>query len=171
MWPNKRRQIWQCLTCSGSTSPQSIIHKRSGKRWKRNGQILNIEAAQGHRGARRLPIWLVQFICELLVDRWQNTSECDSREHTNYVPDSSIRREASVNFIQGCRVVVQVAGETITALKLAAAEKRKQLWTDAICHNARQIPFTALTICWLEGIEYVVRNPIFACSNFIGGWL
>jgi hypothetical protein len=50
----------------------------------------------------------------------------------------------SVNFVRGCRVVVQVIGETVTAIKLGEAETRKQLWTDAT--TRRQIPFTALII-------------------------
>ena len=50
----------------------------------------------------------------------------------------------SVNFVRGCRVVVQVVGETITAIKLANADSWKQLWTDAT--TRRQIPFTALII-------------------------
>jgi hypothetical protein len=50
----------------------------------------------------------------------------------------------SVNFFRGCRVVVQVIGETVTAIKLGEAETWKQLWTDAT--TRRQIPFTALII-------------------------
>ena len=53
----------------------------------------------------------------------------------------------SVNFVRGCRVVVQVVGETITAIKLANADSWKQLWTDAT--TRRQIPFTALIKCIL----------------------
>jgi hypothetical protein len=50
----------------------------------------------------------------------------------------------SVNFVRGCRVVVQVIGKTVTAIKLGNAETWKQLWTNATTHS--QIPFTALII-------------------------
>ena len=50
----------------------------------------------------------------------------------------------SVNFVRECRVVVQVLGETITAVKLASAEKWDQLWADAT--SRRQTSFQALII-------------------------
>ena len=45
----------------------------------------------------------------------------------------------SINFFRQCRIVVQVIGETMVALKLAKAVKLNQLFTDAT--SCRQISF------------------------------
>jgi len=54
----------------------------------------------------------------------------------------------SINFVRECRVLVEVMGETITAIKLANASQWSQLWTDST--TRRQIPFTALIIGVLD---------------------
>ena len=66
----------------------------------------------------------------------------------------------SVNFIRQCRVVVEIMGETVTALKLASADSWKQLWTDAT--TRRQIPFTALIIGLLGDEEDI--DPVIVSS-------
>ena len=66
-----------------------------------------------------------------------------------------------VNFVRECRVVVEVVGETIAALKLAAAENWKQLWTDAT--TRRQIPFTALVIGLLGDEDNIDPVVISSC--------
>jgi hypothetical protein len=50
----------------------------------------------------------------------------------------------SVNFLRECRVVIEVIGETMAAIKLAWEAEWGQLWTDAT--TRRQIPFTALIV-------------------------
>ena len=50
----------------------------------------------------------------------------------------------SINFCCQCRIVVQVIGETMVALKLAKAVKWNQLFTDAT--SRRQISFQALLV-------------------------
>jgi hypothetical protein len=57
--------------------------------------------------------------------------------------------------------VVEVVGETIAALKLAAAENWKQLWTDAT--TRRQIPFTALVIGLLGDEDNIDPVVISSC--------
>jgi hypothetical protein len=103
------------------------------------------EAAHRRGGARQWPIWVVQLIFELLVNgtapsaipaNIQTMYETLYGETPSDVP--------SVNFVCQCRVVVEVIGETITALKLAAAENWDALWTDST--TRRQIPFAALVI-------------------------
>ena len=49
-----------------------------------------------------------------------------------------------ISFVRQCRVIVEVIGETIAAIKLASVEKWDQLWTDAT--TQRQCPFQALII-------------------------
>jgi flagellar biosynthesis GTPase FlhF len=119
------------------------------------------EAAHRRGGARRWPIWVVQLICELLVNgtapsaipaNIQTMYETLYGETPSDVP--------SVNFVRQCRVVVEVIGETITALKLAAAENWDALWTDST--TRRQIPFAALVIGLLGDGEAI--DPVIVSS-------
>ena len=50
----------------------------------------------------------------------------------------------SVNFVRECRVVVEIIGETLVAIKLGRTEFWDQLWTDLT--TRRQIPCAALII-------------------------
>jgi hypothetical protein len=85
------------------------------------------------------------LICELLVNG-TSPAAIPSNIHTMYKTFYGEKPDAlpSVNFVRGCCVVVQVIGETVTAIKLGDAETWKQLWTDAT--SRRQILFTALVI-------------------------
>ena len=85
-------------------------------------------AARQRGGSRRWPVWVVQLICELLVNGTPPASipgniqimyETLFGEPTNDLP--------SVSFVRSCRTVVEVLGETITALKLARAPDWKKL--------------------------------------------
>ena len=87
------------------------------------------EAARNHGGGRRWPPWVVQLICELLVTGTppsaipqiiQTFCETLLREKPKELP--------SVNFVRECRVIMEVIGETIVAIKLAHAPKWDQLW-------------------------------------------
>ena len=104
------------------------------------------EAAKSKRGGRQSwPVWVVQLICELLVNgtppsaipgNIQIMFETLYNEKPADIP--------SVNFVRECRPIVEVIGETVAALKLADAQTWDQLWTDGT--TRRQIPFTALII-------------------------
>ena len=65
-----------------------------------------------------------------------------------------------VSFVRSCRVVVEVIGETIAAMKLADAPTWNQLWTDGT--TRRQIPFTALVIGLMGEDEDI--DPIVVSS-------
>ena len=82
-------------------------------------------------GGRRWPVWVVQLISELLAHGTPPStipSNIETMYHTLYgVKPAEV---PSVNFVRECRVVVQVLGETITAVKLASAERWDQLWAD-----------------------------------------
>jgi hypothetical protein len=96
-------------------------------------------------GGRRWCVWVIQLISELLAHGTPPStipSNIETMYHTLYgvKPDEV----PSVNFVRECRVVVQVLGETITAIKLASAEKWEQLWADAT--SRRQTSFQALII-------------------------
>jgi hypothetical protein len=87
------------------------------------------EAARNNGGGRRWPPWVVQLICELLVTGTppsaipqiiQTFCETLLWEKPKELP--------SVNFVRECRVIVEVIGKTIVAIKLAHAPKWDQLW-------------------------------------------
>ncbi len=102
----------------------------------------------GHRtrgGSHHWPPWVLQMICELLINGTAPTavpSAIQSIYQTLY--DEPPEELPSVNFVCECRVVVEIIGETMVAIKLGHAEIWDQLWTDST--TRRQIPFTALII-------------------------
>ena len=120
------------------------------------------ETAKAKKGGRkRWPVWVVQLICELLVNGTPPTAvpgniqimyETLYGEKTEDLPSDS--------FVRSCRPVVEVIGETIAAIKLANAGDWDQLWTDAT--TRRQIPFTALIIGVLENSDKI--DPIVVSS-------
>ena len=121
------------------------------------------EAAKSKRGGRkRWSVWVVQLICELLVNGTPPTAvrgnikimyEMLYGEKTDDLP--------SDNFVRSCCSVVEVIGETITAMKLANAGNWDQLWTDAT--TRRQVPFTALIIGVLGDAEKVDPVVVSSC--------
>ena len=89
------------------------------------------EAVWNNWGGQRWPPWVVQLICELLVtgtppsaipQTIQTFCETLLQEKPKELP--------SVNFVRECRVIMEVIGETIVAIKLAHAPKWDQLWYD-----------------------------------------
>ena len=103
------------------------------------------EAARKHGGKRKWPVWVVQFICELLVNGTPPSAiPANIQTMCETLCGKTPKDLLSVNFVRSCRVVVEIIGETVTAIKLARAGSWKQLWTDAT--TRRQIPFTALII-------------------------
>jgi len=83
------------------------------------------------RGGKWQP-WVIQYICELFVIGTPPASipSIISTSYQTYYgkePDEV----PQISFVRQCRVIVQVIGKTITAIKLASAEKWDQLWTDA----------------------------------------
>jgi hypothetical protein len=135
---------------------KAIIQDSQETKRKLKKEWADEAAAHKRGGARRWPIWVVQLICELLVNGTA-PSAIPTNIQTMYETLYGEKPEElpSVNFVRECRVVVEVIGETLAALKLAAAENWKQLWTDAT--TRRQIPFTALVI-GLLGDEDNGRN-------------
>lgn len=119
------------------------------------------ESARKRGGARRWPLWVVQLICELLVCGTAPSAIGQSIQVMYETLYGETPEEIpSVNFIRQCRVVVEIIGETVAAIKLGWAEVWKQLWTDAT--TRRQIPFSALII-GLLGEEDVI-DPVVVSS-------
>jgi hypothetical protein len=79
-----------------------------------------------------LPPWVVQMICELLINGMAPTavpSTIQSIYETLY--NESPEELPSVNFVRECRVVVEIIGETLLAIKLGSTQIWDQLWTNS----------------------------------------
>jgi len=103
----------------------------------------------------------VQIICELLGNGTPPTTvplamQTMYQMLTGDTPDEL----PCVNFVRSCRVVVEVMGETIAAIKFADAPSWNQLWMDET--TRQQIPFTALVIGLMGNSEVI--DPIVVSS-------
>jgi len=93
----------------------------------------------------RIAAEIVQMICELLINGTAPTAVPSTIQSIyEMLYDEPPEELPSVNFVRECRVVVEIIGETMVAIKLGHAEIWDQLWTDST--TRRQIPFTALII-------------------------
>ena len=141
---------------------QDMINNSQETKRKLQKEWADEEAKHKRGGARRWPIWVVQLICELLVNG-TSPSAIPANIQTMYetLTGETPADVPSINFVRQCRVVVEVIGETITAFKLASAEDWKALWTDAT--TRRQIPFTALVIGLLGDEETIDPVVVSSC--------
>jgi uncharacterized membrane protein len=141
---------------------QDMINNSQETKRKLQKEWADEEAKHKRGGARRWPIWVVQLICELLVNG-TSPSAIPANIQTMYetLTGETPADVPSVNFVRQCRVVVEVIGETITALKLASAEDWKAIWTDAT--TRRQISFTALVIGLLGDEETIDPVVVSSC--------
>ena len=104
-----------------------------------------VMAAGGKGGTKRWPVWVVQLVCELLVNGTTPSAipkNLVSMYTTLY--GEKPKEWPCDNYVRGCRVIVQVIAETIAAFKIASADKYAQLWTDAT--SRRQISFQAMIV-------------------------
>ncbi len=102
---------------------ESIINESNDTKRQLQKEWANNEAAHWRGGATVL--WTA---CQ-----W-HFSICNTQKYTENVQTLYGEEPTdilSVNFVWECQVVVEISGETITALKLASTESWKQLWTDA----------------------------------------
>lgn len=104
------------------------------------------EVARKKRGGRqKWPVWVVQLICELLIN---GTSPAAVPRNLRTMYETLYEEKPddvpSINFVRQCRVVVENVSETIAAIKLGNAKDWSQLFTDAT--SRRQVSFTALII-------------------------
>ena len=97
------------------------------------------------RGGGKWPYWVTQVICELLVNGTPPSAvplNLKTLYETLYGCDPV--HTPSVSYVRYCRVLIQVIGDTITALKLGAADNWKQIFFDAT--TRRQVPFQAVIV-------------------------
>ena len=136
---------------------------------KKEWSGLNATNKRSRRGgSRRWPVWVVQVICELLVSGTP-PSAIPSNLLTLYMVLYNERPKniPSVSFVRHCRIVIEVIGETLAAIKLANCPSWDQLWTDAT--TRQQIPFTALIIGVLtdNGGDTVIDPVVVSSCIFL----
>ena len=76
--------------------------------------------------------------------------------------DEELKKLPSLNFVRQCRVLVQIIGETITAMKLAACPDWAEIFFDST--TQRQIPFTAVVISLMgDGPDIIDSIIVSSC--------
>ena len=144
--------------------------EQSPEKRKELKKMFDEQRGAGRRGGgRSWPVWVVQLITELLAHGTPPSAilaNIDTMYKTLYEVTKP-KEVPSVNFVRECRVVVQVLGETITAVKLASAEKWDQLWADAT--SRRQTSFQALII-GIMGEDDKIRSCCCVILYIRRGW-
>jgi len=106
---------------------------------------LKREVKLGRRGGACWPLWVTEVCCELLVNGSPPSaipSSIGTLTATLYGEEP--KKLPSLNFVRQCRVLVQIIGETITAMKLAACPNWAEIFFDST--TRRQVPFMAVVI-------------------------
>ena len=159
----------ELTTVLKSNASQQIVldeYKLMVEGFKSSKRNLQYEKRVGRRGSCKVwPLWVTEAICDLLV-HGTPPSAIPSNIATLYAIFSREEPEElpSVNYVRQCRVLIQIIGETITAMKLAACPDWSQIFFDAT--TRRQIPFSAVIIS-LMGDEPGSFDPIIVSSCVI----
>jgi hypothetical protein len=117
-----------------SNASQQIVldeYKVMVERFKSRKRNLQYEKRVGRGGCCKVwPLWVTEVICDLLV-HGTPPSAIPSNIATLYVAltDKEPTELPSVNYVRQCRVLIQIVGETITAMKLAACPT----WSHFVC--------------------------------------
>ena len=139
---------------------EKMIKEMAGKK-----KSIKKEYEAGRKGGGRWPLWVVEVCCELLVQGTPPSAipaNIATLYETLYGENDAI--PPSVDFVRQCRVLVQIIGETITAMKLASCEDWAQILFDAT--TRRQVPFSAVVIS-LMGDEATSLDPVIVSSCVI----
>jgi hypothetical protein len=113
-------------------------------------------------GPRCWPPWIVQIICEMLVNGTSPSAVPSAMQTMYEILTGDVPKELpSVSFVWSCRVVVEGIGETIAAMKLADASSWNQLWTDGT--TRWKILFTAVVIGLMGDDDNIDSVVVLSC--------
>jgi ribosomal protein L17 len=151
-----------------STLQQEVLddYKLMVEGFKSSKRDLQYENRVGRRGnCKKWPLWVTEVICDLLI-HGTPPSAIPSNIATLYaaLTDKEPKELPSVNYVRQCRVLIQIIGETITAMKLAACPTWSQIFFDGT--TRRQVPFSAVIIS-LMGDEPGSFDPVIVSSCVI----
>ena len=137
-------------------------YKTMIKGFKSSTLSLKQEVKVGRRGGARWPLWVTEVCCELLVNGSPPSaipSSIGTLTATLYGEEP--KKLPSLNYVRQCRVLIQVIGERITAMKLAACPNWAEIFFDST--TRRQVPFTAIVVSLMgDGPDSI--NPIIVSS-------
>ena len=123
---------------------------------------LKQEVKVGWRGGARWPLWVTEVCCELIVNGSPPSeipSSIGTLTATFYGKEP--KKLPSINYVHQCQVLVQVIGETITAMK---CPNWAQIFFDSTAQ--RQVPFTAIVVSLMDdGPDSI--DPIIVSSCFV----
>jgi hypothetical protein len=142
---NKRRQpsSWNIME-----EYRSEIKESKKTKCELQKEWADEEAAARVGGQRCLPTWVVQIICEMLVNGTSPSAVPSAMQTMNEMLTGDVPKEfPSVSFVRSCTVVVEGIGETIAAMKLADASSWSQLWT----WNNKAANTVHGIGCWFDG--------------------
>ena len=118
------------------------------------------------RGGARWPNWIVLLVCDLLVNGTDPSAVPLNIASMHLSLYGNIPAELPcVNFVRECRVLIQIIGETIVAMRLATATNWKQLFFDGT--SRRQTPFQALLISVLGDDGLTIEPMILSSCIFV----
>jgi len=104
------------------------VNSSSSTRCRMKKELETEAAAKRHGGSKQWPVWVVQLICELLVNGTPPSAVPDHIQTMYEMLYGTEREEMpSLAFVRKCRVIVEVMGETVAAIKLAKAPSWKQV--------------------------------------------
>ena len=126
---------------------------------------LKREVKLGRRGGASWPLWVTKVCCELLVNGSPASAIPSSiGTLTTTLYGEEPKKLPLLNFVQQCRVLVQIIGETITAMKLAACPHWAEIFFDST--TCRQVPFTVIATS-LMGDEPDSIDPIIVSACIV----
>ena len=135
-----------CLLNTQQAQHQVIEHYKSMiDAFKSSKLNLKREVKLGHRGGACWPLWVTEVCCELLVNGSPPSAIPSSiGTMTSTLYGEEPKKLPLLNFVRQCRVLLQIIGETITVMKLAACPNWTKIFFDST--TRRQVPFTAVVI-------------------------
>lgn len=112
-------------------------------------RVMKKERVNAHNmkpgGGFQYPTWMVKAMCHLLISGVAPSAVPKSMDIMYRALLGTLPVHLPcINYVRHGRVIIEVLGETMVAIKLARAQSWDQLNTDAT--TRRQIPFTALII-------------------------
>ena len=157
-----RDELLRVLRALQAQEDQLTEYKRMIETFQLRKRNLTCEVKAGRRGGARWPLWVTEVCCELLVNG-SPPSSIPSSILTLFAAlyGEEPKKIPSLNYVRQCRVLVQVIGETITAMKLAACPNWAEIFFDAT--TRRQVPFSAVVISLMgDGPETI--DPVIVSS-------
>ena len=160
-----RDDLSRALKLQLAQEAQLTEYKSMVETFKSSKRHLSYEFKAGRRQGPQWPLWVTEVCCELLVNGSPPSAiPVSIATLFSALYGEEPKKIPSLNFVQQCRVLVQIISETITAMKLAACPNWAEIFFDATTRC--QVPFSAVVISLMgDGPETI--DPIIVSSCVI----